>query len=148
MAVGNGKAATKAGTGATIGFEATLWATADTLRGNLDASEYKGVVLGLIFLKYISDAFEEKHAALSKRIDEGADPEDRDEYLSENIFWVPVEARWSRTRVQTGTGNESRVKVAVSWANTAHSRSRASVNQCTRACKRRLKRDSDRGPLK
>jgi type I restriction enzyme M protein len=76
-----------------LGFEATLWATADKLRGNLDAAEYKHVVLGLIFLKYISDAFEEKHAALQK--EKGADPEDRDEYLAENIFWVPTEARWS-----------------------------------------------------
>ena len=76
-----------------LGFEATLWATADKLRGNLDAAEYKHVVLGLIFLKYISDAFEEKHAALKQ--EKGADPEDRDEYLAENIFWVPTEARWS-----------------------------------------------------
>ena len=76
-----------------LGFEATLWATADKLRGNLDAAEYKNVVLGLIFLKYISDAFEEKHAALQK--EKGADPEDRDEYLAENVFWVPPEARWS-----------------------------------------------------
>jgi len=76
-----------------LGFEATLWATADKLRGNLDAAEYKNVVLGLIFLKYISDAFEEKHAALQK--DKGADPEDRDEYLAENVFWVPPEARLS-----------------------------------------------------
>ena len=76
-----------------LGFEATLWATADKLRGNLDAAEYKHVVLGLIFLKYISDAFEEKHAALQK--EKGADPEDRDEYLAANIFWVPTEARWT-----------------------------------------------------
>ena len=79
--------------GSALGFEATLWATADKLRGNLDAAEYKHVVLGLIFLKYISDAFEEKHCALQK--DKGADPEDRDEYLAENVFWVPPEARWS-----------------------------------------------------
>ena len=76
-----------------LGFEATLWATADKLRGNLDAAEYKHVVLGLIFLKYISDAFEERHAAL--KTEKGADPEDRDEYLAANIFWVPREARWS-----------------------------------------------------
>lgn len=88
------------GTGAIIGFEATLWAAADTLRGNLDASEYKAIVLGLIFLKYISDAFEEKHAALSKLTHEGYDPEDRDEYTSENIFWVPLPARWSHIREQ------------------------------------------------
>ena len=79
--------------GGALGFEATLWATADKLRGNLDAAEYKHVVLGLIFLKYISDAFEEKHAALVK--EKGADPEDRDEYTAENIFWVNKVARWS-----------------------------------------------------
>ena len=78
--------------GGALGFEATLWATADKLRGNLDAAEYKHVVLGLIFLKYISDAFAEKHAALVR--DKGTDPEDRDEYTAENIFWVPPEARW------------------------------------------------------
>ncbi|MEI8290576.1 MAG: class I SAM-dependent DNA methyltransferase [Verrucomicrobiota bacterium] len=76
-----------------LGFEATLWATADKLRGNLDAAEYKHVVLGLIFLKYISDAFEEKHTALAK--DKAADPEDRDEYTADNIFWVNKIARWS-----------------------------------------------------
>ncbi len=81
------------GPGHHLGFEATLWATADKLRGNLDAAEYKHVVLGLIFLKYISDAFQEKHAALQK--EPGANPEDRDEYLAENIFWVPTEARWT-----------------------------------------------------
>jgi len=79
--------------GGDLGFEAKLWQAADLLRGNLDAAEYKHVVLGLIFLKYISDAFEEKHAALAR--EDGADPEDPDEYLAENIFWVPVEARWS-----------------------------------------------------
>jgi type I restriction enzyme M protein len=79
-------------TGANLGFEATLWAAADKLRNNMDAAEYKHVVLGLIFLKYISDAFLEKHAALEK--EKGADPEDRDEYTAENIFWVPKAARW------------------------------------------------------
>src|SRR3954465_6980272 len=90
-----------------LGFEAKLWLAADKLRGNLDASEYKGVVLGLIFLKYISDAFTERHDWLLK---EAADPEsefyvreeqaryevaeERDEYLAENVFWVPMEARW------------------------------------------------------
>jgi len=77
-------------------FETILWQAADKLRGNLDAAEYKHVVLGLIFLKYVSDAFEEKHAELTKET--GADPEDRDEYLAENIFWVPPEARWSFLR--------------------------------------------------
>jgi type I restriction enzyme M protein len=79
--------------GGPLGIEATLWAAADKLRGNMDSAEYKHVVLGLIFLKYISDAFEEKHVALKK--EKGADPEDRDEYVAVNIFWVPTEARWA-----------------------------------------------------
>lgn len=66
---------------------------ADKLRGNMDSSEYKNVVLGLLFLKYISDAFEEKHTELLQ--DEYASKkENRDQYLAENIFWVPKEARW------------------------------------------------------
>jgi len=77
------------------GLEAQLWAAADALRNNMDAAEYKHVVLGLIFLKYISDAFEAKHAELLTLVSEGADPEDPDEYRAENIFWVPKEARWS-----------------------------------------------------
>ena len=81
--------------GATLEFEATLWAAADKLRNNMDAADYKHVVLGLIFLKCISDAFEERHAQLQKEVDQGADPEDRDEYKADNIFWVPKEARWS-----------------------------------------------------
>ncbi|MFY1112960.1 MAG: type I restriction-modification system subunit M, partial [Methanosarcinaceae archaeon] len=81
--------------GANLGFEEKLWQTADKLRNNMDAAEYKHVVLGLIFLKYISDAFEEMHTQLTSEIEEGADPEDPDEYLAENIFWVPSEARWS-----------------------------------------------------
>ncbi len=81
--------------GANLGFEAKLWAAADALRANMDAAEYKHVVLGLIFLKYISDAFEAKHATLEAHTAQGADPEDRDEYLADNIFWVPPAARWS-----------------------------------------------------
>jgi len=93
--------------GANLGFENKLWAAADKMRSNMDAAEYKHVVLGLIFLKYISDAFEEYHKRLEK---ETADPksgsyvkedsaryyvmEDKDEYLAENIFWVPKGARW------------------------------------------------------
>ena len=79
-------------TGAPLGFEAKLWAAADALRNNMDAAEYKHVVLGLIFLKYISDAFEERHAELQK--EKHADPEDRDEYAGANVFWVPKKARW------------------------------------------------------
>lgn len=81
--------------GGNLGFEATLWAAADKLRNNMDAAEYKHVVLGLIFLKYISDAFAELHARLLAQQDEGADPEDPDEYRAENCFWVPPEARWA-----------------------------------------------------
>jgi type I restriction enzyme M protein len=77
-----------------LGFEATLWSAADQLRGAMDASEYKHPVLGLIFLKYISDAFEELHAQLAG--DPESDPEDRDEYKARNIFWVPQAARWSQ----------------------------------------------------
>ena len=85
---------------ATTGHEAELWRMADTLRGSMDAAEYKHVVLGLIFLKYISDAFEEMHARLEAERHEGADPEDPDEYRAENIFWVPPEARWSGLKAQ------------------------------------------------
>lgn len=74
-------------------LEKTLRATADKLRNNMDAAEYKHVVLGLIFLKYISDRFEELYSRLQK--DELADPEDKDEYLAENVFYVPPSARWS-----------------------------------------------------
>src|ERR1035441_7373366 len=76
-----------------LGFESTLWSAAEKLKGNMDAGEYKHVVLGLIFLKYISDAFEERHAALLK--DKSADAEDRDEYTADNIFWINKVARWS-----------------------------------------------------
>ena len=86
--------------GVTTGHEAELWRMADALRGSMDAAEYKHVVLGLIFLKYISDAFEEMHARLEDEQHEGADPEDPDEYRAENIFWVPPEARWSHLKAQ------------------------------------------------
>jgi type I restriction enzyme M protein len=84
------------GSDAVVGFEEKLWQMADKLRNNMDAAEYKHVVLGLVFLKYISDAFEEKHAALEADKKSGADPEDPDEYRAESIFWVPTEARWSQ----------------------------------------------------
>ncbi|MBK9409546.1 MAG: SAM-dependent DNA methyltransferase [Gemmatimonadetes bacterium] len=84
----------KTDTSANLGFEAKLWAAADALRNNMDAAEYKHVVLGLIFLKYISDAFEAKHAELAAQAADGANPEDPDEYRAHNIFWVPPEARW------------------------------------------------------
>jgi len=86
--------------GANLGFESELWRAADALRSNMDAAEYKHVVLGLIFLKYISDAFEEQHAKLEAERAQGADPEDPDEYRAVNIFWVPKEARWSRLKAE------------------------------------------------
>ncbi len=82
------------GNGANLGFEEKLWAAADKLRGHMDAAEYKHVVLGLVFLKYISDAFQELHDQLAAGKD--SDPEDRDEYLAENVFWVPRVARWAK----------------------------------------------------
>ncbi len=78
--------------GANLGFEQKLWLAADKLRSNMDAAEYKHVVLGLIFLKYISDAFNEVYEKLKK--DPTSDPEDVDEYVSRRVFWVPKEARW------------------------------------------------------
>jgi len=75
-------------------LEKQLWKAADKLRKNIDAAEYKHVVLGLIFLKYISDAFEELFARLKAEEDQGADPEDKDEYKAENVFFVPLDARW------------------------------------------------------
>jgi type I restriction enzyme M protein len=80
------------GNGAALGIENELWEAADKLRGHLDAAEYKSVVLGLIFLKYVSDMFEQVRARVAQ---EGLDdPEDRDVYLAERVFWVPKEARW------------------------------------------------------
>src|ERR1700716_3439315 len=86
------------GNSANLGFENELWRAADALRSNMDAAEYKHVVLGLIFLKYISDAFEEQHAKLDAERTSGADPEDPDEYRAQNIFWVPPEARWQHIK--------------------------------------------------
>ena len=88
--------AKKTSNGGNIGFEEKLWLSADKLRNNMDASEYKHVVLGLIFLKYISDSFEEKYLELQK--DELSEPEDKDEYLADNIFWVPKKARWEHIK--------------------------------------------------
>lgn len=88
------KAAKASGnTGGDLGFEADLFKAADKLRGNLEPSEYKHVALGLIFLKYISEAFEAQHARLEA--EDYADPEDPEEYLAANVFWVPPEARWA-----------------------------------------------------
>ncbi len=92
MASKNNSASQKQSNGANLGFEDKLWKTADKLRSNMDAAEYKHVVLGLLFLKYISDAFIEVHEQLKK--DPTSDPEDVDEYLSRRVFWVPKGARW------------------------------------------------------
>ncbi|HEY8285376.1 MAG TPA: class I SAM-dependent DNA methyltransferase, partial [Chloroflexota bacterium] len=106
----NGK---QAGNGDGLGFEEKLWAAADKMRGHMDPSEYKHVLLGLIFLKYISDAFTERHDHLKRLAENPASEyyvreeraryevlEDRDEYLAENVFWVPQEARWSALQAQ------------------------------------------------
>ena len=82
--------------GGNLGFEAELFKTADKLRGNMEPSDYKHVALGLIFLKYISDAFEARHAALLAEDPQAA--EDKDEYLADNVFWVPKDARWSHLK--------------------------------------------------
>ncbi|MBV8675592.1 MAG: SAM-dependent DNA methyltransferase [Planctomycetaceae bacterium] len=83
----------KDGYGANLGFEEKLWQASDKMRGHMDAAEYKHVALGLIFLKYISDAFQERYDALGQ--EEHTDPEDRDEYTAESVFWVPPDARWA-----------------------------------------------------
>jgi type I restriction enzyme M protein len=103
------KSNNKTNNGANLGFEEKLWLAADKLRGNLDAAEYKHVVLGLIFLKYISDAFESRRAKLEALCDDPksdyhvtdakqkqATLEDRDEYISARVFWVPEVARWAK----------------------------------------------------
>jgi hypothetical protein len=89
-------------TSANVGYEAELWQMADALRGSMDAAEYKHVVLGLIFLKYISDAFEELYGKLVAEKAQGADPEDPDEYrgAAHPVFWVPPEARWPHLKAQ------------------------------------------------
>lgn len=73
-------------------LEQKLWGAAEKLRGNLDAAEYKSVVLGLVFLKYINDSFKAKYEELTS--DPYGDPEDADEYIGDNIFFVPKESRW------------------------------------------------------
>ena len=97
-------AASSQNSGATVGHESELWAMADALRGSMDAAEYKHVVLGLIFLKYISDAFEERRAALLAEWGEEA-AEDRDEYIAENVFWVPSESRWPHLQAKARQPN-------------------------------------------
>ena len=94
---------------ANLGFEAKLWLAADKLRNNMDAAEYKHVVLGLMFLKYISDSFEEMRAKLFSGTGPyvGSDPEDADEYRAENVFWVPKPARWTQLQANAEVVPES-----------------------------------------
>ena len=115
---------TARGNGVTTGYETELWAAANALRGNMDAAEYKHVVLGLIFLKYISDAFEERHAQLEAERDEGADPEEPDEYIGVNVFWVPEEARWNHLQAQA---KQSEIGKAVDDAMVAIERNNPSL---------------------
>jgi type I restriction enzyme M protein len=105
---GNGSQGQKKN-GGDLGFEATLWQAADKLRNNLDAAEYKHVVLGLIFLKYISDAFLDRYKQLELEIEDGADPEDPDEYRAKNVFWVPQEARWEKVQANAKRPNIGQV---------------------------------------
>ena len=111
--------------GATVGHEAELWAMADALRGSMDAAEYKHVVLGLIFLKYISDAFEERHATVLAEFGEDA-AEDRDEYTAENIFWVPTEARWTHLKAQA---RQSTIGLTVDQAMAATERDNPALKE-------------------
>jgi type I restriction enzyme M protein len=98
-------------------IEKQLWKAADKLRKNIDAAEYKHIVLGLIFLKYISDAFEELHAKLKSGEGDyaGADPEDKDEYKAENVFFVPATARWTRISNPRQSFPPSGKKLIMQW---------------------------------
>src|SRR5205085_3123112 len=100
----------------------TLWAAADKLRSNMDAAEYKHIVLGLIFLKYVSDAFVERRAELARRFADPADEyyiedellrisdlEERDYYTEANVFWVPKSARWQKIRDQAKQPNFGKI---------------------------------------
>ena len=109
--------------GAVIGFEEKLWLLADKLRGSLSPGEYKDVVLGLIFLKYVSDAFEARHQAL---VAEGEDAEDRDHYTAENVFWVPQTARWS---VLKKSAKQPKIGVLIDQAMDAIERENPTLRQ-------------------
>ena len=110
--------ATKPDSDAVFEYEAELWRMANILRGGMDAAEYKHAALGLIFLKYISDGYEEHRAKLIAEMEagEGADPDDRDEYLGDNVFWVPDDARWRRLQA---AARRSDIGVAVDDAMSA-----------------------------
>ncbi len=117
-----GRSSTKSeDNGATTGYEAQLWQMADALRGSMDAAEYKHVVLGLLFLKY---AFEEARSELEAQFDEGADPEDPDEYRAEGHFWVPDEARWDYLKSQA---RQPTIGVIVDHAMTCIERDNSSL---------------------
>lgn len=109
------KPARSSSNGGNLGFEADLFRAADKLRGNMEPSDYKHVALGLIFLKYISEAFEAQHAKLSEEA--YADPEDPEEYLAANVFWVPQEARWEHLQA-----NAKRPQITFVDANTGKER--------------------------
>ena len=104
-------------------YQSKLWQTAENLRGNVDAAEYKHVVLPLIFLKYISDTFEELYEELESQTDEGVDPEEPDYYTAKNVFWVPQEARWStiqsKARQQTNGATIDQAMTAIEQENPA-----------------------------
>ena len=120
-----GRSSTKSeDNGATTGYESQLWQMADALRGSMDAAEYKHVVLGLLFLKYVSDAFEEARKELEAQFDEGADPEDPDEYRAEGHFWVPDEARWDYLKSQA---RQPTIGVLVDHAMTCIERDNSSL---------------------
>src|SRR5260370_25583662 len=93
MAISENTTAKKNGNGTGLGFEEKLWLAADKMRGHVDSAEYKHIVLGLIFLKYLSDVFQERYRWLDQQ--QGLDPESREEYAAHGIFWVPEKARWS-----------------------------------------------------
>ena len=114
----------QAQTGGDTDYRSELWRMADALRGSMDAAEYKHVVLGLIFLKYISDAFEERRAQVLAEWGEEA-AEDRDEYVAENIFWVPPEARWAKLQ---SLARQPSIGRAVDDAMTAIERDNPALN--------------------
>ena len=122
--------------GAITGHEAELWAMADALRGSMEASDYQHVVLGLIFLKYISDAFEERYAQLMAEQAEGADPEDPDEYRAESVFWVPRESRWAALQsVADGASGKLQVRCGdILLESSVHTSTRVGIAPLNGVC--------------
>lgn len=113
--------------GANLGFEAKMWTAADKLRNNMDAAEYKHVVLGLIFLKYISDVFSEVYNELKNDPEKLSDPEDKDEYKARNVFWVPSKARWDTLQKNA---KQPTIGVMIDDAMDAIERENASLKGC------------------